>query len=179
MQAAPPNAQANAAVDALNAPGGVLTQMQATLNELLVSAKRIDARTQNTEIRTSNRYVLPTGGRVYPLVKRLCHDNGHNLVHPNFAGVVATMPKPAGTRNARLDALLGYHTNAAVHAEQLGAAPQFGPFGLPGGATQATLVNLTEDELVALRLYFAEDFGIVAADSLPSKVHKFIQWLQY
>ena len=114
-----------------------------------------------------------------PLVKRLCQDNCQDIVHPNFAAVVATLPGPPPARNARLDSLLGYHTSAPANAQRIGTAPQFGPFAGGGGATQTALVNLTEDELVALRLFYAEDFNIAAADTHATKVHKFIHWLQY
>jgi hypothetical protein len=102
-------------------------------------------------------------------------------VHPKFAALRNSLP--AHNRDQQLDAMLGFHTvkdaNDPANLVPQGRAPAFGPFA-PGAPpmTRETLLSMDEATLVCLRLFYADDFGIVDNDTQQQRLLKFAQWLQ-
>ena len=126
------------------------------------------------QLRRRNVHFWPNGP-LRPLQKSMAG------VHPNFAALRDSLP--AHDRDQQLDAVLGFHT--AVDATRpenrvrLGRVPVFGPFA-PGAppVTRETLLSMDEATLVCLRLFYADDFGIVDNDTHQQRLFKFAQWLQ-
>ncbi len=79
--------------------------------------------------------------------------------------------------NAAMSAALGSHLIEHVHIP-VGAVAAFAPFHEPP-ASHTMLLQMTEADLLLLRLFYAEDFNSAANDNLVACRGKFMRWLQY
>ena len=85
----------------------------------------------------------------------------------------------AATHALLTDTLGGHDFNQVQIA--VGTAPAFGPFAADAAEapTLAELMQVSEQNLVLLRLLYADDFSIVDGEAHATAVDKFIMWLQF